>query len=124
MASFIHDRISPFLKMNISQTSQNMNLKFHSGNLCTGLRVIYQKKEIGTGIEEKMKNKVSRRKSFPQLPFVRFDFNFLHASRYNSFFFVYEILRSYLTAFFIYSSFKYVKIEVNFRDLSLCFFFT
>ena len=71
-----------------------------------------------------MKNVVSRRKSFPLLHFVRFDLDFLHASRCDAFFYVYEILRLYLTAFFIYSSFKYVKSEVNFRDLSLCFFFT
>ena len=71
-----------------------------------------------------MKNEVLRRKSFPQVHFVRFDLNFLHASRFDAYFFVYEILRLYLIAFFIYSSFKYVKIEDKFRDLSLCFFFT
>ena len=71
-----------------------------------------------------MKNVVSRQKSFPRLHFVRFDLDFLHASRCDAFFYVYEILRLYLTAFFIYSSFKYVKIEVNFRDFSLSLFFT
>ena len=70
-----------------------------------------------------MKNKVSRQKSFPWLHFLRFDLNFLHTSRFNAFVFVYKILRLYLSAFFIYSSFKYVKSEVNFRDFSLCFFF-
>ena len=34
------------------------------------------------------------------------------------FFFVYEILRLYLTAFFIYSIFKDVKIEDNFRSFA------
>ena len=70
-------------------------------------------KEIGKEIEEKMKKVVSRQKSFPRLHFVRFDLDFLHASRCNAFFFVYEILRLDLTVFFIYSSFKYVKKTSN-----------
>ena len=122
MAIFIQGLIRSFLKLNISRTSLNMNLKFHTNNLSRS--TIPKIKEIGKEIERKMKNVVSRQKSFLRLHFVRFDLDLLHASRCNAFFFVYEILRSYLTAFFIYSSFKYVKIEVNFRDFSHCLFFT
>ena len=68
-----------------------------------------------------MKNVVLRRKSFPRLHFVRFDLDFLLASRCNAFFFVYEILRLYLTAFFIYSSFSSISIYYSKESYSIMY---